>query len=614
MKHTASSRLVRTGSPAACLLATAIASLLALPSAHAATRTKATTGTDLTLAASWGTLPVSGDVAAWTSTSLGAGLTLPSALPATGSLSISVTGALSDIDITGLGTLGCSGMDLSASAVNMSIGSPIALGASQTWTVNSGKTLTASGIISGTGLGITKAGAGTLTLSNANLYSGATTVSRGTLLLDFNAAGAPADQIIKTGNSLVMAGGTLSIQGVASAVSNSQNLLMTNTSSTGASGIVVNNNGGSGTTTLALTATGLGTRGTANTVNIDLSQGLGGGGLNAITTTATAATLGWATVKDATGTGFATYTGTGVARLTGQTELATDSNAGATDFIITGAGTTLTHDAGNWSANSLTLDTSAGTATLDIGTGITTLTKLGVLSTGSNNATIQNGQLGAAATEVIVHTMGAGTLTVSGTVSSGAGSLTKSGAGTLTLAGANNYSGGTIVNQGTLQIGGGSSLGSVNGTLTITGGTLDLNGNDLGAGNFTGTGGTIVNNSTGTNKTLTIGNNNGTGGTYAGVIADHTSGTGTLALAKVGTGTLTLSGLNTYSGKTVINAGTVNVNSLANVGGGASALGAPTTVANGTIDLYNGATLQHTGGVNNPTTDRVITLPAAAAL
>ena len=44
---------------------------------HAATVTKAATGTDLTDGASWaGTAPGSGDIATWASTSLGAGLTL----------------------------------------------------------------------------------------------------------------------------------------------------------------------------------------------------------------------------------------------------------------------------------------------------------------------------------------------------------------------------------------------------------------------------------------------------------------------------------------------------------------------------------------------------------
>src|SRR5439155_24585205 len=47
----------------------------------------------------------------------------------------------------------------------------------------SASTLTVGGVISGSGFGLTKAGGGTLTLTAANIYSGATTVSAGTLTL-----------------------------------------------------------------------------------------------------------------------------------------------------------------------------------------------------------------------------------------------------------------------------------------------------------------------------------------------------------------------------------------------------------------------------------------------
>jgi autotransporter-associated beta strand protein len=120
----------------------------------------------------------------------------------------------------------------------------------------------------------------------------------------------------------------------------------------------------------------------------------------------------------------------------------------------------------------------------------------------------------------------------------------------------------------------------------VNGGTLDLNGTTQGVGNFTGSGGTILNNSTGTNVTFTIGNGNATGGNYAGVIADHTSGTGTVALTKTGTGTITLSGANTYSGLTTVSAGILNIQN-------ATALG---TTTNGT-SVTSGATLQIQGGI-----------------
>ncbi len=65
----------------------------------------------------------------------------------------------------------------------MSFGNNVTLGAATRQIATEG-TVTLSGIISGDpGAGITKAGAGTLTLSNANTYTGPTTVNTGTLVL-----------------------------------------------------------------------------------------------------------------------------------------------------------------------------------------------------------------------------------------------------------------------------------------------------------------------------------------------------------------------------------------------------------------------------------------------
>lgn len=205
---------------------------------------------------------------------------------------------------------------------------------------------------------------------------------------------------------------------------------------------------------------------------------------------------------------------------------------------------------------------------------------------------------------------GTGNTTISGVVFGG-GSLNKAGSGTLILSGANTFTGVTTLNAGTLQLAGAGTLGATNSALTVNGGTLDLNGTNQGAGNLTGSGGTILNNNSGTNVTLTIGNGGATGGDYSGVIADHTSGTGTVSLTKTDSGTLSVSGANSYSGPTVIIDGALVVSSLNSVTGGSasSSLGAPVTVANGTIALgANTTTGQLTYAGTGETTDRVINL------
>ncbi len=82
-----------------------------------------------------------------------------------------------------------------------------------------------------------------------------------------------------------------------------------------------------------------------------------------------------------------------------------------------------------------------------------------------------------------------------------------------------------------------------------------------------------------------------------------------LSLIKDNTSLWTLSGTNTYTGATTIKGGTLIITSLGNVGGGGSSLGAPTTVADGTIKIgttTTGAALRYTG--TGSTSDRVIDL------
>ena len=87
--------------------------------------------------------------------------------------------------------------------------------------------------------------------------------------------------------------------------------------------------------------------------------------------------------------------------------------------------------------------------------------------------------------------------------------------------------------------------------------------------------------------------------TVSGVICETG---GSQSFTKMGSGELTLTGANIYSGKTsLLGGGRVWFNSISNVGAVASALGAPTTASNGVIDVNS--RLTYTGGAS--TSDRV---------
>ena len=117
-----------------------------------------------------------------------------------------------------------------------------------------------------------------------------------------------------------------------------------------------------------------------------------------------------------------------------------------------------------------------------------------------------------------------------------------------------------------------------------SGATLDLNGfsNTIGSlSDVGGAGGTVTNNGTG-NATLTAGGDNSST-SFSGTIQD--GATGTLALIKSGIGTLTLGGINTYSGGTTVIDGTVQVTNNNSVGTGTVTLDNGLFQADGLSDL-----------------------------
>jgi autotransporter-associated beta strand protein len=94
--------------------------------------------------------------------------------------------------------------------------------------------------------------------------------------------------------------------------------------------------------------------------------------------------------------------------------------------------------------------------------------------------------------------------------------------------------------------------------------------------------------------------------TMSGVL----SGNASSGINKLSTGTLALTGSNTYQGATTVSAGTLSVSSLNSVTGGtaSSSLGAPITKANGTIGIGSTTTAALLYTSTGETTDRVINL------
>jgi autotransporter-associated beta strand protein len=159
--------------------------------------------------------------------------------------------------------------------------------------------------------------------------------------------------------------------------------------------------------------------------------------------------------------------------------------------------------------------------------------------------------------------------------------------GKLRLSGANTYDGETSVRGGsTLVVGNASALGSTNrGTFISTGATLDLNGFNVGneaitlqtttsrlVNSNTSAAATVAGNITISQSTSQIGGDGDL--TLGGAISSTTTG----GFSKVGNGTLTLGGNNTYTGATTVSAGSLIIN-----GNQSAATGVLTVAANATL-------------------------------
>lgn len=514
-------------------------------------------------------------------------------------------------------------------------------------------------------LGLIKNGTNTWTISNTNGYTGATTVNGGTLnvtggitstsALNLNAG----TMIVKsfwtgsgtTGNILLGANGdaTLVYTGIGQDFDGNVNFRGSGNKTIDASGTgVINFTGsgfnppvGSGTRTIIFQGTGEGT------FNPKITDATSGGATSFIKQGTGTWTLfsnansftGGATVLNGTLIAGGTASlGSGALTLTGGTlDLATDTTINAYNPLVNGdftivsdrktAGAGVNHTFGTLSIGGNTLNITAG-ANVTAGSPIVTFGAVTLNSTATATTTfnpttagLNLGSVTGSATSGNTNTLdlngtnafaAAGTV---GTISDGSGggrvAVVKNGIGEWALTTVNSYTGGTTVNNGTLYLLASGALGNANNSLTMNGGNLDLQSTSQAVGALSGSGGTILNNGS-TASTLTVGNNNANGN-YAGIIADNSNaGTGTVAVAKTGSGAQTFSGANTYSGGTQINGGRIYANSASGsatgtgqvvVGTGSpsdatlSGLGTIAPVFNGdAVRITSGATL-NPGGV-----------------
>ena len=297
------------------------------------------------------------------------------------------------------------------------------------------------------------------------------------------------------------------------------------------------------------------------------------------------------------------------------------SGASSASLIINGSNTLTV--SGDVTING-TSTTSSGTVaktTLDIGAGTLSCASLAMVINTSNNGSTSR------ATTVLIST---GVLTVTGNITvnttiSGQTGITLSDAGTVNVGGTfmSTNVGSFTPSTGTVNYNGaaqnvstynyynltlsGSGTKTLTGTTTVSNvltisapTTLDVSRRNSSSGSLTGDG--ILTNTSTNNTIPTHTTGNSTNSSFTGTITNSTK---SLNLTKVGTGILTLSGANTYTGVTTISAGVLSVGTIEN-GGVAGNLGKATNTATNLV--LDGGTLQYTGATAS--TDRRFTLIA----
>ena len=443
----------------------------------------------------------------------------------------------------------------------------------------SNRTLTISSLIAGSD-GLQKNGPGSLILSGANTYTGATLVSSGTLqigagsttgslspssslttngTLAFSRTGTItqgtnfASVIAGTGGVTKLASGTLVLNGTntytgVTAISASGGTLQVTLLANGGSNSSIGASSNAAANLLLGNATTFRYAGSAN-VTTDRGFTINGtlAGHGATINSSGSGTLSFNnTVALAYGTANQTRTLTLRGTNTGTNtfgRVIANNGSGATGVTKNDAGLWLLDQTNTYtgvttvSAGTLRASASAGGQAFGNLSAVTTANVASaVLSLNGFSQTI--GSLAGGGTTGGHVALGSGTLTTGGNststsyagVISGNGGLTKTGTGTQTLTGTSTYTGATLISGGTLQIGSAGTTGALSSSSSITNnGTLAFS----------------------RTNTITQGTN------FASVIA------GSGNVTKLSTGTLILNGTNTYTGATTVTAGTLRAGAAA---------------------------------------------------
>jgi fibronectin-binding autotransporter adhesin len=439
---------------------------------------------------------------------------------------------------TGILYLGGTGITSNASGTTATLAGNYSLYTNQNFNIASGTTpsgvdLLVSGPIAEwtANSTVTKTGAGKLVLSGANGWNGVTTISAGVLNIQ-NASALGTT----TAGTTVSSGAALQIEGNIAVGTEALTLNGGGISSDGALRNMSGNNSYAGGITL----------GSASTINSDagtltLSGGIVNGGFTTTFGGASSITESGAI----SGNGALVKTGNGTLTLSGVNTFLGGSTINGGTLVVTS----------NSNLGGLASSINLNAGTLEIGTGFTTARMI-TLGNAASTFQVDAGQ----------------TFTVS-TAITGTGTLNKTGGGTMVLSAVNLFSGGTNVTAGTLQLGAVDRL-LTTASLTVSGGTFDLQTFGQATGAVTLSSGSISGSGTGT---LTGSSFTLQSGTVSAILA----GTGTVT--KNTSGSVTLSGSNSYTGSTTISAGTLQVNTNNALGTAASG----TTVANGAVLTLN---------------------------